>query len=101
MFPSHIFLNLDTTSTSKLRAKLKYDLFQFCSSLREVRWSHLRSSDRSIPEATIVLTDFELAGWSNDGRMWGPRYYLGHHSATDPEIIVKEILRPFVKRIVG
>ncbi|WP_166831242.1 hypothetical protein [Thalassoroseus pseudoceratinae] len=62
---------------------------------------HLRSSDRSIPEATIVLTDFELAGWSSDGRMWGPRYYLGHHSATDPEIIVKEILRPFVKRIVG
>ena len=62
---------------------------------------HLQSSDNNIPEVTFVLTDSELAGWSSDGRMWGPRYFLGNHPATDPATIFREILRPFLKRIVG
>lgn len=38
---------------------------------------HLRSSDRSIPEVSIVLTDGELAGWCSDGRYWGQSYFAG------------------------
>ncbi len=62
---------------------------------------HLRSSDRNIPEVTFVLGDGELAGWSSDGRKWGPNYHLGAYPKSDPAIIFNEILQPFVKRIVG
>jgi hypothetical protein len=41
---------------------------------------HLRSAGRKT-ECTIVLTDGETAGWVSDGRMWGPKYFLGERPA--------------------
>jgi hypothetical protein len=38
---------------------------------------HLRSSDRRVPEATIVLSEGQLSGWSSDGRVWGKSCYVG------------------------
>jgi hypothetical protein len=42
---------------------------------------HLRSSDTSIPEMSIVLTDSKLAGWCSDGRLWGDRYFIGERES--------------------
>src|SRR5208282_4960525 len=38
---------------------------------------HLRSSDRSIPEVTLVLRDGALAGWTSEGRSFGMAYFAG------------------------
>lgn len=39
---------------------------------------HLKSSDRTLPELTIVLApDAEVSAWASDGRVWGLRFYTG------------------------
>ena len=38
---------------------------------------HLKSSDRSIPEVTLVLRDGALAGWTSEGRTFGMAYFAG------------------------
>ena len=38
---------------------------------------HLKSSDRSIPEMTLVLRDGALAGWTSEGRTFGMAYFAG------------------------
>jgi len=44
---------------------------------------HLTSSDRAIPEVTLVLAEGELTGWCSDGRMWGKRYFIGDARVRD------------------
>ena len=40
---------------------------------------HLKSSDRALPELTIVLVHSgEVAAWASDGRIWGRTFYTGH-----------------------
>jgi len=61
---------------------------------------HLRSSDRSLPECTIVLDERETAGWTSDGRYWGPRYFLPEGATpTLAHIIWSEVLKPFITRL--
>lgn len=60
---------------------------------------HLKSSDSSIPEATLVLTEPEVAVWVSDGRMWGSPYYLGHHPPSDLQDIIKTVFTPFARGI--
>lgn len=39
---------------------------------------HLKSSDRALPELTIVLVNSgDVAAWASDGRLWGPAFYTG------------------------
>jgi hypothetical protein len=38
---------------------------------------HLQSSDRSVPEVSLVLRDGPLAGWCSDGTLFGPHYFTG------------------------
>lgn len=39
---------------------------------------HLKSSDRALPELTLVLApDAEVSGWASDDRVWGLRFYTG------------------------
>lgn len=59
---------------------------------------HLQSSDKSIPEATLVLSDDGVAGWSSDGRMWGDPYFLGNVRPESSRVIFNEIIRPFSQR---
>lgn len=58
---------------------------------------HLRSADQSV-ECTIVLVDGELAGWSHDGRVWGPAYFTGRERANSAAygLIWRERLEPFL-----
>lgn len=39
---------------------------------------HLKSSDRTLPDLTLVLAqDAEVSGWASDGRVWGLRFHTG------------------------
>ncbi len=60
---------------------------------------HLQSSDKSVPECTIVLREGTTAGWCSDGRIWGPSYYIGARPATPAATISKEVIGPFVERL--
>ncbi len=60
---------------------------------------HLRSSDSTIPEATLVLVEGEIAGWSADGRVWGNTYYVGDTVNTDAGDALREIIQPFIERL--
>lgn len=61
---------------------------------------HLQSSDSLVPEASLVLTDHEVAAWTNDGRVLGSQYYLS--STAVPWTVTeffKQVLNPFVERL--
>jgi hypothetical protein len=59
---------------------------------------HLRSSDRALPEATIVLGEHLLAGWLSDGRVWGPDYFH-RETAVDPTQVYDEVFQPMIERM--
>ena len=60
---------------------------------------HLRSSDRSLSEISIVLTDGSLAGWCSDGRLWGDRYFTGERIDASPQQVHESIIKAFAKRL--
>jgi hypothetical protein len=45
---------------------------------------HLRSADRTLPEVSLVLTKADLAGWSSDGNVFGPRQFIGDGRESTP-----------------
>jgi len=82
------------------------------SSLRVATWAdgsrawldprgmlHLRSSDGSIPECSIALAEGETAGWAADGRVFGPKYFVGDNLASSAELIHRDLIRPFLERL--
>jgi hypothetical protein len=63
------------------------------------RWLlHLKSADPKVPELSIVLTTWALAGWASDGRVFGNRVFLPDGDAA-PIQEMAEILRQFVVRL--
>ncbi len=60
---------------------------------------HLRSSDNSLPEVSIVLTDNELAGWCSDGRVWGARYYIGEQDGASKRQVFETVIKAFAERL--
>ncbi len=82
------------------------------SSLRVATWAdgsrawldprgllHLRSSDASIPECSIALAEGVTAGWAADGRVFGPKYFVGDNLASSAELIHRDLIRPFLERL--
>lgn len=61
---------------------------------------HLKSSDPSTPETTIVLTGGWLAGWSSDLGLWGTMYFLGDQQSASHEQIFFRDIRGFVRNCV-
>ena len=59
---------------------------------------HLQSSDKTIPEATIVLNEFATATWTSAGQTSGGIYYVGRGTQT-PEEFVDQVLKPFIERL--
>jgi hypothetical protein len=58
---------------------------------------HLKSSDRSLPEVTLVLRDGHLAGWTSQGWTFGMDYFTG--AETQPgveEHVYQNIIENFV-----
>jgi hypothetical protein len=62
---------------------------------------HLQSSDRSIAEATLVLTDRDVAAWISDGRVCGTRYFVDENigQICTPQEFVNDVLNPFIERL--
>jgi hypothetical protein len=60
---------------------------------------HLRSSDRTIPECTIVLCDGPTSGWLSDGRCWGELYFVENKTTTPEKVIWEDVLERFVQRV--
>ncbi|MBS0202665.1 MAG: hypothetical protein JSS49_07170 [Planctomycetes bacterium] len=59
---------------------------------------HLQSADKSIPEATLVLNEFDMAAWTSHGHTAGAAYFIGIATQT-PEAFVADVLNPFVDRL--
>lgn len=57
---------------------------------------HLRSSDATLPELSLVLCEGPLAGWTSDGRVWGPEYFHGQQ----PELTADDVYHRILKRII-
>jgi MoxR-vWA-beta-propeller ternary system domain bpX1/MoxR-vWA-beta-propeller ternary system domain bpX0 len=60
---------------------------------------HLRSSSFAIRETTIVLTDWPLAGWCSDGRLWGHRYFTGPPPDTSDPAFPLAAINAFARRL--
>ena len=60
---------------------------------------HLKSSNASIPEFTLVLHDGAMAGWCADGRVWGPPYFVGDRKQSDPAEIYRGIVQAFAEQL--
>ena len=62
---------------------------------------HLQSSDRSLPEATLVLNDRDVAIWTSDGRVCGSPYFVdaGLGETLTPMDFVNHVLNPFIERL--
>jgi hypothetical protein len=59
---------------------------------------HLKSSDPTLPEFTIVLVEGATSGWVADGRWWGSFYFIVNPS-TRARAIYAEVIRPFTERL--
>ena len=62
---------------------------------------HLKSSDRALPEVTIVLVPRgEVAASDSDGRLWGPTFYTGiERQAARPGEDLPALIDAFVARL--
>jgi hypothetical protein len=60
---------------------------------------HLRSSDPSVPEVSLVLAEGEISGWCSDGRTWGHPYFLVDEPSAGPGEVWEDAIRPFLERL--
>jgi hypothetical protein len=61
---------------------------------------HLRSSDKKLPEVTIVLViDKPTAAWASDGKTCGSTYFTGQSSNGDIESFYYQYIRPIIEVI--
>jgi hypothetical protein len=60
---------------------------------------HLASSDRTLPECTLILTEGPLAGWLSDGRVFGPPYWHDGQQPTQVKEIIRDFWDPFVANL--
>jgi hypothetical protein len=61
---------------------------------------HLRSSDGVIPECSLILTDGPMAGWLDDGRVFGPEYWHDEDEPNTPVLTAfNSVLLPFASRV--
>ncbi|MBI3890755.1 MAG: hypothetical protein HY303_04420 [Candidatus Wallbacteria bacterium] len=54
---------------------------------------HLKSSDRKLPELTVVLATGALAGWTSEGRCYGREYFCAEPAAAPARHLLAAIDR--------
>lgn len=59
---------------------------------------HLQSHDPSVPEISLVLADGEVAGWTSDGYVCGPPFFIEGSPPSQPEHVF-ERLRQFLAKL--
>ena len=60
---------------------------------------HLKSSDRRIPEVSIVLKEGEASGWCSNGDYFGSVYFIGKHKSRARDVYSH--IERFVAHIIG
>ncbi|KAF0177789.1 MAG: Uncharacterized protein FD161_2233 [Limisphaerales bacterium] len=48
---------------------------------------HFKSQDATLAEVTLVLADGEVAGWTSDGHVCGPQFFLPEGRTSEPEAV--------------
>ena len=56
---------------------------------------HLKSSEASLPQLTVVLVEGVTAGWTSDGCRWGPAYFYDDRIG----LSFTDYLAPFLERL--
>jgi hypothetical protein len=54
---------------------------------------HLKSHDSSVPEISLVLSGEEVAGWTSDGHVCGPKFFFDGDHDSDPERVFECLLQ--------
>jgi hypothetical protein len=52
---------------------------------------HLKSHDPKVPEISLVLSDREVAGWTSDGFVCGPKFFLGEEPRSEPAKVYERL----------
>lgn len=60
---------------------------------------HLASSDRTVPDCSLILTEGPLAGWLSDGRVFGPPYWHDGQQPTPVQEILRDFWEPFLANL--
>ena len=60
---------------------------------------HCQSSDRSLPEFSLIIVMGDTAGWCADGRTFGRSYFLGDITPVPAAEFWNEIVLPFIQRL--
>jgi hypothetical protein len=58
---------------------------------------HFKSSDRNLPEVSLVLADGEVAGWTSDGHACGPQFFFDRPIISDPKPVFERVTKFFDK----
>ena len=59
---------------------------------------HLKSSDADVPELSVVLSNNQPAAWSSEGKVHGPKFFIGDAEPTDGAYFL-DLVRRFVARL--
>ena len=59
---------------------------------------HLKSSDRTLAEVSLVLSDLAVAAWTSAGHACGPKYFLGELPVSEPHAVWEDLQR-IVRRL--
>ena len=56
---------------------------------------HLKSSKPNAPEVSLVLADNEVAAWTSDGYVCGPKFFFEEAVASQPAKVFERIMSIF------
>jgi hypothetical protein len=59
---------------------------------------HLKSHDSMVPEISLVLSDGEVAGWTSDGHVCGPKFFFEGEYQSEPKLVFERVLQ-FLERL--
>ncbi len=54
---------------------------------------HLKSSDSTIPEVSLVMKDGMVSAWASTGEYLGNSYFIGQHPSQPPELLLGYVTR--------
>ncbi|HZN36652.1 MAG TPA: hypothetical protein VFB80_22640, partial [Pirellulaceae bacterium] len=60
---------------------------------------HLRSSDQSLPEITLVLCDGPMAGWLSDGQSFGATYWIDRGVVATVNEVYASVIQRFIRQL--
>jgi hypothetical protein len=56
---------------------------------------HFKSQNPDVPEVSVILSDGEVAGWTSDGCVCGPRFFFDGPYSPDPPAVYQRLLKIF------